>query len=104
MALADAEAVRSHGDHAMVGTLVRHQLGAADLIVLNKTDLVTAAGRTPFATGSPTWPPARAVVEASHGRVPISLVLAGPDADEPAWLRPPGQAGGPTHEAEFGAG
>jgi G3E family GTPase len=41
-------------------------------------------------------------VETSHGRVPVSLVLAGADADEPAVARRPTGQGRPAHP-EFGA-
>ncbi|HEY9443499.1 MAG TPA: GTP-binding protein [Gemmatimonadales bacterium] len=102
VALADAEAVRSHGDDAMVGPWVRHQLGAADLIVLNKTDLVSGAERSSVRHWISDVAPGAHVVETSQGRVPVSLVLAGPDADEPAVAQRPTGQGRPAHP-EFGA-
>ena len=84
VALADAEAVRSHGEDAMVGPWVRHQLGAADLIVLNKTDLVSRAERNSVRHWLSDVAPGAHSSETSQGRVPVSLVLAGPEADEPA--------------------
>src|SRR4029079_14131014 len=80
--LADAEAVRSHGEDAMVGPWVRHQLDSADLIVLNKIDLVSGPERNSVRHWISEVAPEAHIIETSHGRVPVSLVLAGPDADE----------------------
>ena len=100
--LADAEAVRSHGGDAMVGPWVRHQLGSADLIVLNKTDLVSGPERNSVRHWISEVAPGAHIVETSHGRVPVSLVLAGPDADEPPVALRRAHQGRPAHP-EFGS-
>jgi G3E family GTPase len=100
--LADAEAVRSHGEDHMVGPWVRHQLDSADLIVLNKTDLVSGAERASVRHWISEVSSDAHVVETSHGRVPLSLVLAGPDADEPAVAQRRAPLGRPAHP-EFGS-
>jgi G3E family GTPase len=100
--LADAEGVRSHGEDAMVGPWVRHQLDSADLIVLNKTDLVSDTERASVRHWISEVAPEAHVVETSHGRVPVSLVLADPETDEPRAVErrfPPGR---PAHP-DFGA-
>lgn len=53
--------------------LARRQLAAADVIVLNKADLVSTA-ELATVRGRLTYPAAR-IVEASFGRVPLELVL-----------------------------
>ena len=53
--------------------LARRQLAAADVIVLNKADLVTAE-RLAALRGELTYPAAR-VVEAVYGDVPLGIVL-----------------------------
>ncbi|HEU4953746.1 MAG TPA: CobW family GTP-binding protein [Gemmatimonadales bacterium] len=100
--VADAEAVRSHGEDPMVGLWVRHQLDSADLIVLNKTDLVSGSERNSVRHWISEVAPRAHVVETSHGRVPVSLVLAGPDADEPPVAQRRAQQGRPAHP-DFGS-
>ena len=102
VALADAEAVRSHGEDAMVGPWVRHQLDSADLIVLNKTDLVSGSERNSVRHWISEVAPEAHVVETSHGRVPVSLVLAGPDTDEPPVAQRRPHQGRPAHP-DFGS-
>ncbi len=74
--VADAETVRARAAHETTGHLARTQLRAADLLVLNKTDLVDAEqlaqtrGWLHDITG-----PSTAIVEASFGQVPIDVVL-----------------------------
>ena len=74
--VADAETVRTRAADEETGHLARAQLRAADLLVLNKIDLVdseqleqTRAWLREF-TG-----PSTAIVEASFGAVPIDVVL-----------------------------
>jgi G3E family GTPase len=62
--------------------LARRQLASADVIVLNKADLVSREELTRV-RGRLTYPAAR-IVEASFGRVPVDLVLGiGGAAGEP---------------------
>ncbi|MGH2898820.1 MAG: CobW family GTP-binding protein, partial [Solirubrobacteraceae bacterium] len=74
--LADAETVRARAADAATGHHVMGQLRAADLLVLNKTDLVTTAD----AAATRAWlrglaGPSTAIVETSHGAVPADVVL-----------------------------
>jgi G3E family GTPase len=74
--VADAETVRTRAAHETTGYLVRAQLRAADLLVLNKTDLVD----TEQLAQTRAWlrditGPSTAIVEASFGQVPIDVVL-----------------------------
>ena len=74
--VADAETVRARAADEATGHLVRAQLRAADLLVLNKTDLVDAEQLAQ----TRAWlrdiaGPSTAIVEASFGRVPIDVVL-----------------------------
>jgi len=74
--VADAETVRARAAHEATGHLVRAQLRAADLLVLNKTDLVDAEQLAQ----TRAWlrdiaGPSTAIVEASFGQVPIDVVL-----------------------------
>ncbi|MDQ3723778.1 MAG: GTP-binding protein [Actinomycetota bacterium] len=74
--VADAETVRGRAADEATGPMVRRQLRAADLIVLNKTDLVT--GEDLAATHA--WlrevaGPSTAVVEASFGAVAVDVAL-----------------------------
>jgi len=74
--VADAETVRARAADEATGHLVRAQLRAADLLVLNKTDLVDAEQ----IAQTRAWlrdiaGPSTAIVEASFGQVPIDVVL-----------------------------
>jgi G3E family GTPase len=73
--VADAETVRAKAQDEYVGQTVKRQLLGADLILLNKVDLVSPQ----VLEGIWTWlkelvPDAR-VVEASYGVVPVPLLL-----------------------------
>lgn len=78
--VADAESVRTRvaGEH--VGAQVTQQLRGADLIVLNKTDLVGAQERTAVRAWLHDLEPDARVIEAQHGAVPLPLLLG----DQPA--------------------
>ena len=83
--VADAETVRARAADATTGHLARTQLRAADLLVLNKTDLVGAEQLAQ----TRAWlrdiaGPSTAIVEASFGRVPIDVVLGAQTSDRPA--------------------
>lgn len=73
--LADAETIRDHAADPRLGHQVRRQLERADLVVLNKVDLVTPEA----AAGVEAWlrelVPGARVVRAVDGEVPISVLL-----------------------------
>jgi len=99
VALADAEAVRVLAGDPGTGVLVRRQLVAADMIVLNKTDLVTWSEKEAVRDWLSELAPAARIVEATHGRVPTELVLVRRTQDSPPQ---PGRRPDPTKgEAEF---
>lgn len=82
--VADAETVRARAAHETTGHLVRGQLRAADLLVLNKTDLVDAEQLAQ----TRVWlreiaGPSTAIVETSFGAVPIDVVLGVQAFDQP---------------------
>ena len=83
--VADADAVRERAAGEATGPMVRRQLRAADLIVLNKTDLVGEEERA----RTYDWlrelaGPSTAIVETSFGAVPIDVALgARPDSPPP---------------------
>ena len=90
--LLDADAVGSLPPPAL--ELARRQLAAADVIVLNKVDLVSRA-RLAEVRRRFTYPAAR-VVEAAHAAVPLEVVLGvGGHAPRPA------PAGGRDHGSAF---
>lgn len=73
--LADAETVRERASDRYMGDTVERQLNDADLIVLNKIDLVAApAGQATLAWLAERFPQAR-VAAASQARLPAGLVL-----------------------------
>ena len=84
--VADAETVRLRADDDATGPMIRRQLRAADLIVLNKSDLVTQ----PELAGTHAWlrdlaGSSTAIVQTSFGAVPVDVVLgAKPHAARPA--------------------
>jgi G3E family GTPase len=75
IAVADAEAVRAHAENRFTGARVREQLGAADLVVFNKIDLVTEREKQSVLDWLAELAPAARVVEATYGQIPPSLVL-----------------------------
>ncbi len=88
--LADAQTLRARAADRYVGDTVLRQLADADLIVLNKSDLVDAG----TAAGLRDWlaiqAPRARVLEAAQARLPIEVAL-GPGAGGQ-----PGPARGPT--------
>ncbi|MDP6342313.1 MAG: GTP-binding protein [Alphaproteobacteria bacterium] len=98
--LADAERVQERADDRYVGETVRRQLAAADLVVLNKCDLVDAASQTEIRRWLTEIVPEAAVLPARQGDIPAELLLgATPErADGPA-----PSAHDHHHHAEFRA-
>jgi G3E family GTPase len=82
--VADAETVCARAAHETTGHQVRGQLRAADLLVLNKTDLVDAEqlAQTRVWLREVTGP-STAIVETSFGAVPIDVVLGVRAVDQP---------------------
>jgi len=83
--VADAESVRARAEDEATGPLIRRQLRAADLIVLNKSDLVAEAQLA----RAHAWlrdlaGPSTAIIATSYGAVPVDVALgARPEACAP---------------------
>jgi G3E family GTPase len=80
----DAETVRERAADESTGHSVRAQLRAADLLVINKTDLVEAADLDALRA----WlrdiaGPSTAIVDTAYGAVPTDVLLGAPGALEP---------------------
>ena len=91
--LADAETVRARADDRLVGRHVRQQLAAADVLVVNKTDLVPDTRLAELHA----W-----LTEVAPGRVPIDTVGAAVDRSvllgpAPLGDRRPDPNGDPGH-------
>lgn len=74
----DAEAVQRLAADRYVGETVRAQLRAADLLLVNKTDLVTAADLARLRTWLQAEAPRAPLLESHQGEVDVRLIL-GPD-------------------------
>ncbi|WP_439684553.1 CobW C-terminal domain-containing protein [Cupriavidus oxalaticus] len=73
--VADAEAVRRLARDRYVGDTVRAQLRAADLVLLNKADLVAAAELDALRSWLATQVPDARVIACRHGQVDPRLIL-----------------------------
>lgn len=71
--LVDAEQVRAQ--RSQIGGLIEEQIYAADLVVLNKIDLVDDAQRNVLKTWIRSLAPRARIFEASHADVPLELLL-----------------------------
>jgi G3E family GTPase len=86
----DSETLLERAVDARLGALVTRQIGAADVVLLNKTDLVTDERRSEVREWIRTHAPEARIVESEYGRVPTVVVLgvgesrleAQPDTDE----------------------
>lgn len=74
--LVDAETVRARAADPRLADTVRRQMQAADILVLNKTDLIDEAAREALRAWLAAEAPESAVVEAAHARLPVDLLLA----------------------------
>lgn len=88
--LVDAEAVRRQAVDRYVGDLVVAQLAAADVLVLNKVDLVDSASLETTRTWVGERAPTAVIVDAVEAEVPLALVLgpaltAGRELDHPGF-------------------
>jgi G3E family GTPase len=75
LVVADAEQIRTQAADKYVGKTVIRQFTQADLIVLNKTDLVTMEERGVLKTWFSAIAPQTAVIETTHSRLPMDVLL-----------------------------
>ena len=80
--LVDAETVRARADDRYVGDTVLRQLAEADLLLLNKVDLVDADALGSVRAWLRGIAPRAAIVEAVEAEVPPQVVLGIPDASD----------------------
>lgn len=73
--LADRGEVAGDGDARLLVDLLVEQVEFADVLVLNKADLVTAAELDRLAGILATFNPGAKILAAAHGRVPLGQVL-----------------------------
>lgn len=73
--LADAETVRVRAADKYVGGSVLRQLRGADLIVLNKVDLVSDAERSELEAWLHRQVPGARLVASRHGQVPLDMLV-----------------------------
>ena len=82
---AQREADETLDHESPLAEVFEDQIGCADMVILNKTDLLTGDGaETGAARMAPHLRPGARVVRAAHGRVPADLLLglgAGAEAD-----------------------
>ena len=71
----DAETVRTKSRDRYVGDVVLQQIKAADVLVLNKVDLVDSGRASAVRDFLASLAPRAPIVEAVHGEVPLSLLL-----------------------------
>ena len=90
--LADAETVRRHAADRYVGDTIDRQLAAADLVIVNKTDLVDAAALDATLEWLAAAAPRAAVTTARGADVPLEAVLGLTETDRPLRLRRPAHA------------
>jgi len=91
--LADAETVRHQAADAYLGDTITRQLAAADLVILNRCDLVGAEARDETVRWLEGQAPNGRVVPAERSAVPAELVLGLREGDArgaPSVLRTPG--------------
>ena len=90
--LADAETVRAQAADAYIGDTIARQLAAADLVILNRCDLVTDSVRDETLRWAEGQAPNGRVVPAERAQVPGELVLGprGGDVAVAGVLRTPG--------------
>jgi G3E family GTPase len=73
--LLDAETVRRRERHSVVGRTIRRQLAAADVLVLNKIDVVSAAQLDELDDWLARAAPGVPVLHARDGDVPVSTLF-----------------------------
>ena len=84
----DAETVKAKSQDRYVGDLVSDQIAAADLVVLNKIDLVDDVAAESLTAWLRDCSPAASVIPASHGQVSPAMLLGATDAQLARSLTP----------------
>jgi G3E family GTPase len=97
--LVDCSAIEGLMADRYVGRTVERQLAAADLLILNKVDLVDAPARRALRDALSDRAPRAALVEAEHAAVPLDLLLGASPVSGFACAAPPAAA--IDHEAIF---
>jgi G3E family GTPase len=93
--VADARALRQQADDPYIGDTVRQQLQAAQLLLLNKVDTVTAGTLGELLSWLVATAPQARVVQTIQADVPADLVLGLAPLDGPLAFTAPGQADQP---------
>jgi G3E family GTPase len=73
--VADAETIRQRADDKYVGATLLRQLRGADLIVLNKIDLIGPAQQAELQVWLREQVPEARLVTTSQGRIPLAMLL-----------------------------
>jgi G3E family GTPase len=71
----DVETIRERVTDKFVGRVVRHQIGSADLLILNKTDLVDAETRSVVFDWLAGLAPVAEIITSSWGQIDPALLL-----------------------------
>lgn len=79
--MTDAETVRRQAANDYIGDTIERQLSDADLVLLNKADLVSASQLQDLETWMETNAPQAGIVRTVHGEVPTSVILQRFDPD-----------------------
>jgi G3E family GTPase len=82
--LADAETIRARAGDPYVGDIVLRQLADADLLVLNKVDLVAPAGLPALRDWLDAVAPRARRIEAVEARVAVDVLLGSADGGDPS--------------------
>ena len=75
LVLVNAETIRGQANDTYIGDTINRQLGDADLVVLNKTDLVDQAALSEIQDWVARSYPDAVVVPAQHGKLPPEILL-----------------------------
>lgn len=75
LVLVDAEQIRTQAADGYVGDTVLRQLAQADLLIVNKTDLVTPSDLSELRSWLSRQAPGTPVIEARHSAVPLDVLF-----------------------------
>ena len=73
--LADAETVRARAADRYLADTIARQLHAADLVILNKLDLVAPQARPALRAWLATQAPRASLIDAVHAQLPVEMLL-----------------------------